>query len=355
MAPLTLRDRDALVTRDGLILRVLGYTHPPGGYICDPEYAPAGLFTSGDPRAYRTDGRRVYYKFYSDEGWRFIQGRLPRYMILHEPLRRRVIGVRNPDIAEVKRPGEALRSLLEGESGDELLEALRGVLEIVIESSSSSIGDFGVFGSLLHGFYHPKLSDLDLIVYGGEILKRIRELLQELYMDGESKLSNEFEDIKPVEGKRWLFKNISPEEFVWHQRRKMIYGIFHDQKIKRKIKVEFEPVKRYDEIKNEYSELKRIKREGWVKALLMVEGDSEAPYMPSVYYVETLEVMEGPKVDDITRLVSYIEEFRMQAWRGEVIYAEGNLERVETSRGSYRQITLTYGPRYYEQVIKLAD
>ncbi|MBS7638189.1 nucleotidyltransferase domain-containing protein, partial [Candidatus Bathyarchaeota archaeon] len=225
----------------------------------------------------------------------------------------------------------------------------------VMEGSGSSIGDFGVFGSLLHGLYHPKLSDLDMIVYGGETLKRIRELLQELYMDGESKLSNEFEDIKPVEGKRWLFKNISPKEFVWHQRRKMIYGIFHDRKIKRKIKVEFEPVKKYNEIKNEYSELKRITREGWIKALLMVEGDSEAPYMPSVYHVEALEVMEGPKVDDITRLVSYIEEFRMQAWRGEVIYAEGNLERVETSRRSYRQITLTYGPRYYEQVIKLAD
>ncbi len=276
-------------------------------------------------------------------------------MILHEPLGRRVIGIRNPDIAEVKKPEEALRGLLEVGSDDELLEALRGVLEVVLEGSGSSIGDFGVFGSLLHGFHHPKLSDLDLIVYGGETLRRIRELLQELYMDGDSKLSNEFEDIKPVEGKRWLFKNISPEEFVWHQRRKMIYGIFHDQKIKRKIKVEFEPVKGYNEIKNDYSELKRITREGWVKALLMVEGDSEAPYMPSVYYVETLEVMEGPKVDDITRLVSYIEEFRMQAWRGEVIYAEGNLERVETSRGSYRQITLTYGPRYYEQVIKLAD
>jgi len=45
----------------------------------------------------------------------------------------------------------------------------------------------------------------------------------------------------------------------------------------------------------------------------------------------------------------------MQARKGEVIYVEGNLEFVETSCGSFHQITITYGPRYYEQVVKVAN
>jgi predicted nucleotidyltransferase len=329
--------------------------HPPDGYICDLEYAPEGLFRSEDPRAYRTDGRRAFYKFYGDEGWSFIEKRFQRYMILHKPLGRWVVGVRGADIRGVKRPGEALRRLLEEGPGDELVEALRAVMEMVIEVSGSPVEDFGVFGSLLHGFHHPRLSDLDMIVYGREPLKRLRESLRELYVDRGSRASNEFEGDRKVRGKTWRFRNMTPKEFLWHQERKLIYGVFHDEKSGRDIKFEFEPVKSFSEIENNYNELKRITWEGWVKALLRVVDDSENPFMPSVYRVEALEMLEGPRVEDLVRVVSYLEEFRMQAWRDEVIYVEGNLERVETSRGEYHQITLTYGPRYHEQVIKLAD
>ncbi len=275
-------------------------------------------------------------------------------MILHEPLGRGVVGVRGHEIGVVRRPDEALRSLLHGGLRDELLDALKYVIETLIDGSGISTDELGVFGSLLHGFYHPRFSDLDIIVYGGEALERVRGLLQELYTDEGSKLSNEFEGDEAVRGRIWRFKNITPKEFVWHQRRKIIYGVYKDERARRRIKVELEPVKRFSEIKNDYGELRRINSEGWVKTLLRVEEDSEAPYMPSIYRVEPLQMIEGPRVEDLEMVVSYLEEFRMQAWKGEVIYAEGNLERVETSRGEYHQITLTYGPRYYEQVIKLA-
>ncbi|MEM3070200.1 MAG: nucleotidyltransferase domain-containing protein [Candidatus Bathyarchaeia archaeon] len=355
LAPLSLRDRDAIITREGLIFRVLGYTHPQEGYICDLEYAPEGVYRSEDSRAYRTEGERVYYKFYGDEGWGFIQRGFPRYMVFLQPLGRRVLGVRGTDIGGVKRPEEALRKLLECGSKDELTGALERLMEIVIEGSAISAQEFGVFGSILHGFYNPRLSDLDMVVYGRGTLERLRELLRELYMGGGSRLSNEFEKDESVAGKNWRFRNITPKEFVWHQRRKMIYGIFHDENAGRDIKFEFEPVKLFSEIKNEYNELRRVKWDGWVRALLRVRDDSEGPYMPSVYHVEPLEILEGPEVDDVEKVVSYLEEFRMQAWRDEVIYVEGNLEWVETRGGEYHQITLTYGPRYYEQVIKLAE
>jgi len=41
LASLRLRDRDAITTKEGLIFRVYGYTHPLDGFVCDLEYAPA--------------------------------------------------------------------------------------------------------------------------------------------------------------------------------------------------------------------------------------------------------------------------------------------------------------------------
>jgi len=68
MTPTTqLRDRDGIVTREGLIFRVFGYSHPPNAYICDAEYASANIFSSKVPRAPR-DGSisPLFYKFYDD-------------------------------------------------------------------------------------------------------------------------------------------------------------------------------------------------------------------------------------------------------------------------------------------------
>ncbi|MEM1566251.1 MAG: hypothetical protein QW510_04075 [Candidatus Bathyarchaeia archaeon] len=350
---LKLRDRDAIVTREGLIFRVFGYTHPPESCICDLEYAPSILFQSKNPKALRTDGKHVFYKFYEDEGWHFIQKHFPQYMILHKPLGKKVVGVYKNDVAEIRKPEQALRRLMETEPKDELLEAMQKVLDATVFRLGLRLENFGVFGSLLHGFYHPKFSDLDFIVYGRENLEKIRSLLQELYEDTSSGFSNEFANDSPIQGKVWRYKNLTPQEFVWHQKRKLIYGVFYDRASGRAIKVEFEPVKSWKEIQDDYGEVKRITWIDWVKAILHVKDDAEAPYMPSVYKVEPVRILEGPQVDDLMRVVSYLEEFRMQVWKGESVYVEGNLEKVEMQNDeSFHQITLTYGPRYYEQVIK---
>ena len=68
-----LRDRDAVITAEGIIFRVYGYTHPPEAYICDVEYAPSSIYVSTDPRALRDGGEEIYYKFYADGGLRFVR------------------------------------------------------------------------------------------------------------------------------------------------------------------------------------------------------------------------------------------------------------------------------------------
>jgi predicted nucleotidyltransferase len=354
LATLRLRDRDAAVSEEGIIFRVFGYSHPRNAYVCDVEYAPAQLFKSSVPKAFRNDGDSVFYKFYDDEGWKFIQTNLPKYAVFHEMLGRKVAGISKSDIAEVRGPDEKLKVLIQREPSDALVRATAKVLELITKCSSLSIEDFGVFGSMLHGFHHPQFSDIDLVVYGKNEIAELHEALEELYEDKSSPFRNEFATEDAVRGKNWRFLNFSAEEYVWHQRRKLIYALFKDDNSGRIIKTEFEPVKKWTEIINEYDPAVRIAQKGWVKMIARVTRNVDASFIPSVYEVEPIELIEGTNdALGVHRIVSYMEEFRMQAWEGERVYVEGNLEEIKTPKDSFHQIALTYCPRYYEQTLKL--
>lgn len=353
MASLELRDRDAIVTEEGLIFRVFGYSHPSEAYVCDAEYAPANVFKSHNPRAFRNQGQNVFYKFYDDEGWKFVENAFPKYMVLHQMLQKKTVGVKRQDIIEARKPEKELKRMIETEPKDSLHRAMQNVLDIAVDQSGLTVDHFGVFGSLLHGFYHPEFSDIDLVIYGKEKVARLRKTLEELYETDSSLLRNEFMTDESIKGKTWRFRNLTPKDFLWHQRRKLIYSLFRTEESGRIVKTEFEPVKAWKEVHNEYDPETRILQQGWVKMLAQVKNDNDAPFIPSVYCIEPLKIFQGgKKAQQVERIVSYMEEFRMQAFRDETVYVEGNLEEVASKNGSFSQATLTYCPRYYEQVLK---
>ena len=336
MVSLNLRDRDAILTKEGLIFRVFGYSHPPNAYICDAEYASAKIFTSTDPRAPRTSGSQLFYKFYNDEGLKLVFSQFPQYTVFHEMLGQKVVGVNQADVAEARKPSERLQALVGTDPKDELVDAMQRVLETILQGSGLSVKNFGVFGSMLHGFHHPRFSDIDLIVYGKKENAKVRETLEALYADGASGFRNEFETDEAMRGKRWRFKNYSVKEFIWHQKRKQIYGLFDDAESRRIIKAEFEPVKAWSEITSEYDPQTQIVRKGWVKLNARVTDDADAPFIPSVYGIEPLEVLSGTRdALEAVRVISYMEEFRLQAQKDETICVEGSLEEVISPKGAF--------------------
>lgn len=356
MAHIELRDRDAIVTNEGLIFRVFGYSHPKRSFICDAEYASSQIFNSTDPRAPRGQGQNAFFKFYEDQGFRFIQEKYPRYMIFHEMLSRNVVGVGLKDISMVRKPEKALLELAGTVSKDNLHRGVQTVLENVLRSSKLHLTDFGVFGSLLHKFYHPRFSDIDLIIYGGRNLARLIESLQEFYGSKASSLKNEFATDQSIMGKNWRFTNLSLKEYLWHQQRKLIYSLFEDSASRGMVKTEFEPVKNWQEIKNDYDPETKIVSKGWTSIRARILDDTESPFIPSIYGIEPLEVSEGSRqAIEVNRAVSYLEEFRLQARCDETVKVTGNLEELTGPRGHSFQITLTYCPRYYEQVLKVSN
>jgi predicted nucleotidyltransferase len=356
LASIKLQDRDGILTKEGIVFRVFGSSHPQDIYICDAEYASSKIFQSKDPRAPREGKDGLFYKFYNDEGMKLIAKNYPQYLFFHQMLAHRIVGVNQRDILEALKPQPRLQEIIKAGPTDPLIAATLRVLNIVTEKSGLKTSDLGVFGSMLHNFHHPKYSDIDFTIYGRTQNQQIYKTLQALYEDKNSGFRNEFESEACMAGKRWLFKNFTVEDFVWHQRRKMIYGLYDDTAHSgRVIKAEFEPVKAESEIVNEYDPNSRIIQLGWTRMRAKVTSDADAPFIPSIYGIEPLEVLSGlPDAMKATRVFSYMEEFRSQARASEEVIVEGTLEQILKPHGeTMYQVTLTYCPLYWEQVLKV--
>lgn len=348
------RDRDAPVTREGLIFRVYGYDHPPNSCICDLEYASERIYRSSIAKAVREGRGGKFYKFYSDDGLKFIYSNYPQYTVYYKPLRTRLVGLSFNQVIELRLPDKALLEIIDRR--DPLVTTLRKVLDLIIESSKLKLKSFGVFGSLLHDFYHPSYSDLDLIIYGSSELRELIEALKELYRDSEVNLVNEFERVRPRDySGEWRFKSYSIKDYWMHERRKAVYGMYFSRELGRWVKVEFEAVRKWGEVKNEYSDDLSIRRIGWIEAKVRVVDDSESFFNPAIYKVEVLETSREYMDLSIGRVVSFVEEFRGQLLKGETGLVKGWLEELSLRGEKSYQITLSYGENYYDQVLKLHE
>ncbi|MGQ9679817.1 MAG: nucleotidyltransferase domain-containing protein [Candidatus Bathyarchaeia archaeon] len=345
------RDRDAPVSKEGLIFRVYGYDHPEDACFCDLEYAPEEVYSSEISKSIRVLGERKFFKFYFDRGLKFVYDHFPEYQVWHSPLNQMLVGLKEGQITRVVRPDKRLEEILALKE-DPLLKEVNLILERIFNISSLDSRDFGVFGSISHGFHNPKFSDIDLIIYGKRGLKELKEALKSLYR--EDLLSNEFDEwsveMPPL---HWNFTKYSKKEYGWHQRRKLVYAIKMSERLGRKIKIEFEPVRRWNEIRNEYDEILKIEKLGRVEATVNIISDEDSGFMPSIYIVEPLRIDSNIAIEDVERVISFMEEFRMQVKTGEKAYVCGRLERVETRKRCFNQITLSRGDGYFDQVIKL--
>ena len=358
---LMFRDRDYLITKEGIIFRVYGYIHPPNQGVCDVEYAPELIYTSNDPRAIRylclDDGEERenrFYKFYFDGGLKFIQKKYPQYQVNYKPLNTKLVGLDGTQVYEKIEPRDELEDILSSELNDSLLKTMNHILELIIENSSLKTSNFGVFGSICLDFYHVKYSDIDFIIYGKKELKELRESLFDIYKNKDLNFSNEFEHVNldTFIKSSWKFENYSLKEYVENEKSKLIYSVIESPFIDRTIKIEFEPVKKISEISNEYENIISINNLGWIELIARVVDDTDAFYLQSIYKIEVLEILVGKNVD-VHQVCNYLEEFRGIAKNDDKILVRGNLEKVICKNFEYYQVTLSYGVKNHsKQVLK---
>jgi hypothetical protein len=304
-----------IVEVGGAFFNVKGLIHPPDKVITSIHFLP-------DPKGERKKGDIAYRKIPNFlERLKLLQEKFPQYLVFDPVFDEHLCELPTEAIERHYRPDERLRELrLQGRL-DEVERQALSFIELLKVTAGVPWRSLGISGSILVGLYIPA-SDIDPIVYGSKNCRKVYSALRGLLEGGES-------PAKPhgPEGLKKLFEfrskdTIMPfEDFVRIESRKVLQGEFLGRDYSMRL------VRDWDEVKEEYGSV-HYSSIGYAKIRAKIVEDSEAIFTPCRYGIGGTEVLEGTHVEPIKEITSFRPRFCEQAKGGEVVVAQGKVERV---------------------------
>ncbi|MDK6028624.1 hypothetical protein QPL79_04555 [Ignisphaera sp. 4213-co] len=336
------RDRDFVESFDGLIFCVIGNVHPRDGVIGYLKYV-ANMESSIRVKWSR-DG--VMYgrilPFYSATGVKsvldFLKRNYPEYVKFDEYRGIEFIRVPRNKISIHYKPEERLREI-EKEPKDSLESLALELASRISEESGVPLTFFGVTGSILLKIHNLQYSDIDLIIYGVENSYRVREALKKLYKDEKSGFS--LPSGKLLDSWAEEISRIHPltvdEAKILYSKHKWNRALYKNRQFS------IHPVKLENEVNEEW-EQKRFRYIGLATIRARIVDAKDSIFMPAVYVVDNVKVVEG--IDDakkINYVVSYEGLYIDIASENEEIIAMGKVEEVEDIKKNEKFYQLTIG------------
>ena len=327
------RDRDFLQTEEGFFFCVVGPLHPPDRVISYLKYIPSklGVWGKGEKRFRRV--MRSYTIPNLLETFSFLQRNYPHYVFHSSFYNITLTSVPQKYIAEHYKPEETLAQLLQNSCLDPLQKKLIRFTSFLAETSNVLHEFFGVTGSILLDIHQPEFSDMDITVYGLENGLAVKNALIKNYASSSS-------SVKRLEGKAlkdWCARKaqrypLTPDEASKIYERKWNLGKFEGTLFS------VHPVRLEREVAEEYGE-NTYYPVGHATIRAVVHDNTDYLFLPSVYRIREVNIVEGPHVTGIVEAISYESLYDSLAEVGESIVVRGKLERVvnnKTSREHYR-------------------
>lgn len=331
------KDRDFVETREGMFFCVTGYLHPPDRYTAYLKYSPA---SAGKWKGGETAYHRELEYYHVDQVANTIaqlERAYPQY-VHYCPVRDiRFSMVPHAYVRQYYLPEQRLGEILKAPQ-DSLEEEVSAFVSEIVAIAGIDASDLGVTGSILLGVHNPNFSDIDLLVYGLENAQKVRTALKE----GRSSR------VQPVTGetlKEWCTSvaehfSLDYKEACHLAERRWNYGFFNGRYFS------IHATRKDGEIGENYGD--RIYRKAGTARIRAVVTDAlESLFMPAVYRVEVIEVIEGEaegqRVARLQEVVSYEGLYRDIVDTGQEIEASGKLERIDGQ--DYRLVVGTTGHR----------
>jgi len=312
---------------------VVGPLHPSDRVISYLKYVPAelGVWGRGKKRFKRV--MRTYTIPSLLETFNVLERDYPHYLFYSSFYHIRMTAVPHKYIAKHFKPEEKLVQLLRASHLDSLQEKLTRFISILAGTSKTSLSFFGVTGSILLDIHRPEFSDLDVTVYGLRNSLAVKNALTETY----SSSSFVVQRFKGEILKAWCKSKARNYPLTLHEalqiyKRKWNVGLFENTPFS------VHPVKLEHELAEEYGD-KTYYPVGAVTVRAVVCENTECMFLPAVYSIRDVKVVEGSSVADIEEVVSYESLYNNLAEVGEGIKVRGKLERVfdaKTGREHYR-------------------
>lgn len=314
------KDRDFLRTREGMFFCVTGYLHPPDRYTAYLKYSPTSEGKwEDDSTAYRRE-LPYYHVRNVARTIDYLEEHYPEY-VSYCPVRDfRFSMVPRHHVARYYLPKARMVEILRSPQ-DPLEEEVRGLALHLAVGATIDPAALGVTGSILIDLHNAKFSDIDLTVYGLDNARRLREALRQRAVPRVQRLDEQFM-AKWSRGIADRFP-LTVEEARTFASRRWNYGTYGGRYFS------IHPIRSDDEITEPYGDhTYRGRGSGRIRAI--VADASEALYMPAIYRVQEVRVLEGnPEAASVREVVSYEGLYRDIADADSLIEAKGKLETVD--------------------------
>jgi len=327
------REGDFLETFENLIFDVKGLVHPPKRIVAFIRYFPSD-------KGKRKKHGVTYQKVYSlAKRYQLLRERFPNYLVYDPVFDETLCEVPVEAVTWHYKPTEKLRQLRLSKNLDETEMQALELAELLRNSANIRWDKIGVSGSVMVGL-HTSSSDLDLVVYGVENCRKVRSALEVLLSDEKTPVAPYTkEDLKLLFEFRSKDTQMSFEDFVRTESRKVFQGKF----LHRDYFLRF--VKDWNEVDERYGTVHYV-NVGYARVKATVVDDSESIFTPCKYKIKNVRVLEGKaSVNRILEIVSFRGRFCEQTRRGEIVVAQGKVERVvKESQEAYYRLLLGSKP-----------
>jgi predicted nucleotidyltransferase len=322
------REGDLIKTSDNVIFDVKGLVHPPNRVIAFPRYIPSAEGTRGH-------GGNLYGKVYNlAERFQYLQQNAPQLIVFDPVFGETLCEVPVAKITMHYKPVENLTELRKAKKLASLERKAVILAESLKEAAGISWNSIGISGSIMAGLFTLQ-SDIDPLVYGIENCHKAYSALKTLLKDENSRFKPySKEELKALFDFRSKDTNMEFEEFAKVELRKAFQGKFDD------VDYFVRFVKDWNETSEKYGDM-CYKKSGYARITATVANDSEALFTPCTYKLEDIKVVDGPKLEPMTEVVSFRGRFCEQARTGETVIVQGNVENVRDTRSNtehYRMI-----------------
>jgi len=335
------REGDFIETSEGLMFDVKGLIHPPNRIIAFLRYFP-------DEKGERKRNGERYSKVYSlSKRYALLEKSFPQYLVYNPVLDVTLCEVPVDAVKRHYKPTEKLQEL-RGSSNLDTLESLALQLaELLKDTTNIPWKAIGISGSIMVRL-HTHSSDVDPIVYGSHNCRKVYSALKRLLRckHGSFKPYTR-EDLKTLFDFRSKDTMMNYQDFVRSESRKVMQGKF----LQTDYFIRF--VKDWNEVDEKYGDFHYV-NVGYARVEATVVDHSESIFTPCVYKVSDVRVLEGPQIGSVEEITSFRGRFCEQARKGEVVIAQGKVERVRDNMQNREFFRLLLGNKPSDYMI-LAD
>ena len=323
---------DYIETKEhNLFFDVKGLLHPSDRKICFLRFYP-------DPNGDRLKNDIRYKKVYDiKERYLILREKFPEYLFYSENLDLELQGVKIGEIKKIYTPRNFFQTLKRKNNLTKIENFSKKLCEFLIREGKIPESSIGVSGSPMVGLNKAD-SDIDLIIYGTKISLNFQKEFKSILEESNSLRMYNLEELKSHYNWRVGGSNISFEDFMRSERRKLHQGKFHG------IDFFIRYIKSPKDWKGDFYDF-RYKNYGRIKLKAEIINSDDSIFTPCSYKMEILKLLESDKkinIKKISEINSFRGRFCEHAKKGEIVLVEGKLEKVNfRKKEEFYRILLT--------------